>query len=175
VFNLAWEDVAENVAAALRAEKLLMFTDKLPLDRRGQVMSELTAREAEALVRKGDLTAQTSRTLEHAVRALGAGVGRAHLLSRREERGIRLPRGSARVSRRGLRRAAAACLPGARQGVEAAQALRADDACRALVSRAGLSSRGRRGAALAAPGALQLAARFEGLFEAHIIRRCLGW
>src|SRR5947209_9665318 len=83
VFNLAWEDVAENVAAALRAEKLLMFTDKLPLDRRGQVMSELTAREAEALMRKGGLTAPTSRAIEHAVRALEAGVGRAHLPSRR--------------------------------------------------------------------------------------------
>ena len=83
VFNLAWEDVAENVAAALRAEKLLMFTDRLPLDRRGQVLSELTAHEAEALVKKGELTTQTSRALEHAVRALAGGVGRAHLLSRR--------------------------------------------------------------------------------------------
>src|SRR3982750_4847318 len=53
VFNLAWEDVAENVAVALRADKLLMFTDKLPLDRREQVVSELTAHDAEALVRKG--------------------------------------------------------------------------------------------------------------------------
>ena len=83
VFNIAWEDVAENVAAALRAEKLLMFTDKLPTNRRGDVVSELTAHDAEALAKKGDLTAQTVRAIEHAVRALGAGVGRAHLLSRR--------------------------------------------------------------------------------------------
>src|SRR6266699_722275 len=69
VFNLAWEDVAENVAVALRADKLLMFTDRLPLDRKDQVMSELTAHEAEALARKGALTAQTSIALEHAVRA----------------------------------------------------------------------------------------------------------
>src|ERR671928_800645 len=39
VFNLAWEDVAENVAAALRADKLLMFTDKPPPDRKEQVIS----------------------------------------------------------------------------------------------------------------------------------------
>jgi amino-acid N-acetyltransferase len=83
VFNLAWEDVAENVAVALRADKLLMFTDKLPLDRKQQVMSELTGHEAEALARKGALTAQTSTALEHAVRALAGGVGRAHLVSRR--------------------------------------------------------------------------------------------
>src|SRR5690349_4559872 len=83
VFNLAWEDVAENVAVALRADKLLMFTDKLPLDRKEQVISELTAHEADALARKGGaITAQTSRALEHAVRALAGGVGRAHLVSR---------------------------------------------------------------------------------------------
>ncbi|HET7671568.1 MAG TPA: amino-acid N-acetyltransferase [Burkholderiales bacterium] len=83
VFNLAWEDVAENVAIALRADKLIMFTDRVPVDRREQVVSELTAHEAEALVKKGGLTAQTSRAIEHAARALGNGVGRAHILSRR--------------------------------------------------------------------------------------------
>jgi amino-acid N-acetyltransferase len=46
-------------------------------------VSELTAREAEALVRKGGLTQQSARAIEHAVRALGNGVGRAHILSRR--------------------------------------------------------------------------------------------
>jgi len=84
VFNLAWEDVAENVAVALHADKLVMFTDKLPLDRKSQVVSELTAHEAEALARKATtITAQTSRALEHAARALAGGVGRAHLVSRR--------------------------------------------------------------------------------------------
>src|SRR6185503_4070069 len=84
VFNLAWEDVAENVAVALRADKLLMFTDRLPLDRREQVISELTAREADALASKSaGLTAQTARAMEHAVRALAGGVGRVHLVSRR--------------------------------------------------------------------------------------------
>src|SRR5258708_7104096 len=34
VFNLSWEDVAENVAVALKADKLLMYTDRLPADRR---------------------------------------------------------------------------------------------------------------------------------------------
>src|SRR5438270_12426201 len=46
VFNLAWEDVAENVAAALSAAKLLMLTDRLPVNRREQVLSEPTARDA---------------------------------------------------------------------------------------------------------------------------------
>src|SRR5690348_3784337 len=75
VFNLAWEDVAENVAIAMRADKLIMFTDRVPTDKREQVVSELTAREAEALMKKGGLTPQTSRAIEHAIRALGNGVG----------------------------------------------------------------------------------------------------
>jgi amino-acid N-acetyltransferase len=83
VFNLAWEDVAESVAVALKAAKLLMFTDRLPTDKKGEVIGELTAREAGALMKKNDLGAQTTRALEHALRALAGGVGRAHLVSRR--------------------------------------------------------------------------------------------
>ena len=83
VFNLSWEDVAQNVAAALGADKLLLFVDRLPTDRKGAVIGELTAREAEALLKKADLGAQAAGALRHALAALAAGVGRAHLLSRR--------------------------------------------------------------------------------------------
>jgi amino-acid N-acetyltransferase len=83
VFNVAWEDIAESVAVALKADKLLMFTDRLPADRRDQAVSELTAREAQALLKKGGLTPQTSRILEHAIRAVAGGVARAHLVTRR--------------------------------------------------------------------------------------------
>ncbi len=85
VFNLAWEDVAENVARALKADKLLLYVDQLPTGRRGQIVSELTAREAEALLKKGELTAPTRRAIEHALRAVRASVGRVHLVSRRAE------------------------------------------------------------------------------------------
>src|SRR5918992_851086 len=79
VFNLAWEDVAENVAVALRADKLLMFTERLPIDRKGEVVSELTADQAAALAaKKGDLQA-----LEHLARAVQGGVARGHLVARR--------------------------------------------------------------------------------------------
>ncbi|MGD9953251.1 MAG: amino-acid N-acetyltransferase [Burkholderiales bacterium] len=83
VFNLSWEDVAQNVATALRADKLLLFVDRLPADRKGAAIGELTAREAEALLKKSDLGPNTTRALRHALDALKAGVGRAHLLSRR--------------------------------------------------------------------------------------------
>ena len=85
VFNLAWEDVAENVARTLKADKLLLYVDQLPVGRRGQIISELTALESEALLRKEGLTAPVKRAIEHALRAVRAGVGRAHLISRRAE------------------------------------------------------------------------------------------
>jgi amino-acid N-acetyltransferase len=85
VFNLAWEDVAESVAVGLKADKLLMFADRLPTDSKGEVLAELTSREAQALLKKRDLGAQASRALEHALRALAAGVARAHLVTRRSQ------------------------------------------------------------------------------------------
>ena len=87
VFNVAWEDVAENVAIALKADKLLMYTDKLPVDRKGELLSELTEEEARTVLSKvgkhDGLTQQTVRTLEHGVRAVDAGVGRVHIITRR--------------------------------------------------------------------------------------------
>jgi amino-acid N-acetyltransferase len=84
VFNLAWEDVAESVAVALRADKLLMYTDRLPADRKGEVVSELTAEEAAALAaKKGNLTPAAKRALEHLARAVESGVARGHLVTRR--------------------------------------------------------------------------------------------
>jgi amino-acid N-acetyltransferase len=84
VFNLAWEDVAENVSVALKADKLLMYTDRLPEDRKGEVVSELTAEEAEMLAgKKSNLTPAAMRALEHAARAVSAGVARGHLVTRR--------------------------------------------------------------------------------------------
>ena len=86
VFNLAWEDVAESVAVALRADKLLMYTDRLPTDRKGEVVSELTADEAAATAAKkkgGGLTPAAMRALEHLARAVEGGVARGHLVTRR--------------------------------------------------------------------------------------------
>ncbi|HEX5092297.1 MAG TPA: amino-acid N-acetyltransferase, partial [Burkholderiales bacterium] len=83
VFNVAWEDVAQSVAAALKADKLLLFVDRLPEDRKGKVVGELTSREAEALMKKDALGPHASRALRAALGALAGGVGRAHLISRR--------------------------------------------------------------------------------------------
>jgi amino-acid N-acetyltransferase len=90
VFNLAWEDVAESVALALKADKLLLLTDRLPVDRKGGPLSELTVREVEALLAKDTKRTNSARVLEAAVRALGGGVGRVHLVARRVDGGTRL-------------------------------------------------------------------------------------
>ena len=84
VFNLAWEDVAESVAVALKADKLLMYTDKLPTNRKGEVVSELTADEALALsTKKSNLPTSDADILEHVARAVDNGVTRGHLITRR--------------------------------------------------------------------------------------------
>jgi amino-acid N-acetyltransferase len=84
VFNLAWEDVAEGVAVALKADKLLMYTDRLPADRKGEVIAELTAEQAQSLLSKNpDLSQATRRSIEHAVRAVNGGVARGHIVTRR--------------------------------------------------------------------------------------------
>jgi len=85
VFNLAWEDVAQSVAAALKADKLLLLTEPLPASRKGEPLNELTAREAEALAKQRGLRPDLARALGCALRALAGGVARAHLVSRRSE------------------------------------------------------------------------------------------
>jgi amino-acid N-acetyltransferase len=85
VFNLAWEDVAESTARALKADKLMLSVDQLPLGKRGQILSELTAQEGETLLKKDGLTASARRALEHAIAAVRGGVARAHLVSRKAE------------------------------------------------------------------------------------------
>jgi amino-acid N-acetyltransferase len=83
VFNLAMEDVAVATARAVRAEKLIFFSDAAVEDERGETVSELTAQEAaERLARETAMTDDTRLYLAHAVEGVRAGVGRAHLISR---------------------------------------------------------------------------------------------
>jgi amino-acid N-acetyltransferase len=90
VFNLAWEDVAESVATALKADKLLFFTDRLPADRKGAPLHELTTRAVETLLKADNQPPHAVRVLKCALRALGGGVGRVHLIQRRADGGTLL-------------------------------------------------------------------------------------
>ncbi|MBV2234806.1 MAG: amino-acid N-acetyltransferase [Sterolibacterium sp.] len=84
VFNLAMEEVAETVAVALQAEKLIFLADAPGLvDRKAQLLDAITVDEAAQLLsRRVRQSAEVARVLPAAVRACRAGVGRVHFLDR---------------------------------------------------------------------------------------------
>ncbi|PZP65001.1 MAG: amino-acid N-acetyltransferase [Azospira oryzae] len=91
VFNLAMEDVATATAIALRAEKLIFLGNAPGVQVDGELLRELTAGDAEALLKKpGRIVGEVRDYLEDAVRACREGVGRAHLISRHVDGAILL-------------------------------------------------------------------------------------
>ncbi|MDI6748726.1 MAG: amino-acid N-acetyltransferase [Rhodocyclaceae bacterium] len=87
IFNLAWEEVAEAVASAIHADKLIFLCDAPGLvDRKGQRIDALTADEGEALLKKRvKQSPEVSRVLPGALRAVRGKVGRVHFLDRRRD------------------------------------------------------------------------------------------
>jgi len=87
IFNLAWEDVAEAVAVAVEADKLIFLSDAPGLvDKKGALIDALTAEEAEAMVKRRVKQApEVERVLPRALRACHAGVGRVHFLDRKAD------------------------------------------------------------------------------------------
>ncbi|MDR2166057.1 MAG: amino-acid N-acetyltransferase [Zoogloeaceae bacterium] len=81
IFNLQMEEVAEAVAVAVKADKLVFLTDSQGLaDEKGELLHELTADSA-APFRDADwLSSDMKRYLPCAVRASRSGVGRVHLI-----------------------------------------------------------------------------------------------
>lgn len=87
IFNLAMEEVAEEVAKALHADKLIYIADRpVATDQSGAPLEELTADQAEALIAEGEwLSPDFRRYLPCAVRASRHGVGRVHLVGYEED------------------------------------------------------------------------------------------
>ena len=86
VFNCVVEDVAVATATALVADKLIYFTDSPVLDRRGRVMTEISAQEADKLLGGASrLTDDTRLFLQHAGGGVRGGLPRAHLVSHQVE------------------------------------------------------------------------------------------
>ena len=83
VFNLSMGDVAAATAVALKAEKLIFLTESAGVvGRRGELLRELTVREAQGLLAKERVQSEEMQSyLPAAVRACDHGVGRAHLIS----------------------------------------------------------------------------------------------
>jgi amino-acid N-acetyltransferase len=84
IFNLAWEEVAEAVAVAVHADKLIFLCDAPGVvDKKSGLIEALTADEAAQLLRrKVPQAAEVGRVLPGALRACRAGVGRVHFLDR---------------------------------------------------------------------------------------------
>lgn len=84
IFNLAWEEVAEAVAVAIKADKLIFLCDAAGLvNKKGQHLDALTVEEAEQLLaRKVKQAPEVARVLPGAMRACRNGVGRVHFLDR---------------------------------------------------------------------------------------------
>ncbi|MFN3884383.1 MAG: amino-acid N-acetyltransferase [Rhodocyclaceae bacterium] len=87
IFNLAWEEVAEAVACAIHADKLIFLCDAPGLvDRKGELIDALTADEGEALLKKRvKQSPEVARVLPGALRAVRGKVGRVHFLDRRRD------------------------------------------------------------------------------------------
>jgi amino-acid N-acetyltransferase len=92
IFNLALENVAEAVAVALHADKLIFLMDNSGVTgKRGQLLRELTPRQAQHLIAKSDgRSGDVQLYLPCALRACQQGVARAHLISRRTDGGLLL-------------------------------------------------------------------------------------
>lgn len=88
IFNLAWEEVAEAVAVAVQADKLIYLCAASGVtSAKGALIDALTADEAQKLVSKRLQTQapDIARVLPSAVRACRAGVGRVHFLDRQAD------------------------------------------------------------------------------------------
>jgi len=84
IFNLAWEEVAEAVAVAIQADKLIFLCDSAGLvDKKGQQIDALTVDEGEELLdKKVRQSPDVARVLPGAMRACRNGIGRVHFLDR---------------------------------------------------------------------------------------------
>ncbi len=81
-FNLSYEDVGSQVAAALQAEKLIMFIDDQGLlESDGSLIRELSARQATERLAAGAVTGHDAALLKAACDACVKGVRRSHIIS----------------------------------------------------------------------------------------------
>ena len=92
IFNLSMEEVAQAVAVALKAEKLIYLTDAPGItDASGELLHALTADDADKLLaERDDLTEDQALYLPCAVAAVRGGVKRAHLIGRSHDGGLLL-------------------------------------------------------------------------------------
>ena len=87
IFNLAWEEVAETVAVALQADKLIYLCPAPGVaDKKGRLIEAITADDAEdQQARNIPQAPEVERVLPYAIRACRTGVGRVHFIDSRAD------------------------------------------------------------------------------------------
>lgn len=86
IFNLQMEEVAEAIAVAIKADKLVFLGDSQGVtDAEGELLDAMTADEAEAFRDASWLTTDNKRHLPCSIRAARNGVGRVHLIGFEQE------------------------------------------------------------------------------------------
>lgn len=82
IFNLSYEDVASSTAAALSADKLIVFSSgKGIIDSEGKLQRELTLKQARRFMEQDGLEDEILRQLHAVCNAESSGVKRSHIIS----------------------------------------------------------------------------------------------
>ena len=88
-YNINADVVAGEVAAALKAEKLVLLTDTDGiLDRQGALLSTLTHAQVEALIGEGTISKGMLPKVGACLRALGGGVRKTHIINGTREHAL---------------------------------------------------------------------------------------
>jgi acetylglutamate kinase len=83
-FNVNADEAAGAIAAALKAEKLMLLTDvDGVLDERGELISELSIEECRGLISAGTIKGGMIPKMECCIQALSGGVTRTHIVDGR--------------------------------------------------------------------------------------------
>jgi len=90
-YNINADTAAGEIAAALKAEKLILLTDVEGVrDRQGSLLSTLTEGEVQSLVARGDISGGMIPKVSCCCRALDNGVAKAHIIDGRTEHAVLL-------------------------------------------------------------------------------------
>jgi acetylglutamate kinase len=87
-YMLDADDVAADVAVALKAEKLIFLTDVAGLLHQGELISEITAQEIEARRAELSIVGGMAIKVDAALRALRGGVSQVHIIDGRAAHGL---------------------------------------------------------------------------------------
>lgn len=84
IFNLAAEQVAQEVAIALHAEKLILLTEQ-SCTLKQQLIQQMTLSEVDQFLQQQEISTSLSNSLNAAIQSCHKGVKRIHLINRHKE------------------------------------------------------------------------------------------